>query len=259
LYQQLALQNLKKEYANKGLTYMIKLFQFHSAFGLPNPSPFCLKAETYLKMAKLDYEVISTINMNRTPKGKMPFIEDQGTVVADSGAIIKYLENKYSIGLDTQLSLSEKAVAFGLARMLEEHYYWTLVYNRWIDDSNWPLVKKVYFGGMPLLVRDIIPAIARKIISRDLKGHGMGRHRLDEIYALGVVDVNALAAFLEDKEFVMGGEVTTVDATAYAFIACTLHFPNKSPMIEAVKSHNNLVAYYKKLSAKYYPEMNLVV
>ena len=238
---------------------MIKLFQFHPAFGLPNPSPFCLKAETYLKMAKLDYEVVSTVNMSRTPKGKMPYIEDQGNGIADSGFIIKYLEKKYSIGLDTHLTNSEKAVAFSIARMLEEHYYWTVVYNRWIDDSNWPLVKKVYFGGMPPLVRDVIPAMIRKIVGRDLKGHGMGRHGRDEIYDLGVDDINALAAFLENKEYVMGDQVTTVDATAYAFIACTLHFPNTSPMIEAVKAHNNLLTYYKKMAAIYYPDMDLVV
>ncbi len=112
---------------------------------------------------------------------------------------------------------------------------------------------------MPLLIKDIIPAIIRKIIERDLKGHGMGRHTMSEVFDLGADDINALAAFLEDKEFVMGGEVTTVDATAYAFIACTLHFPNASPMIEAVKSHNNLLAYYKKMTTKYYPDMVLAV
>ena len=238
---------------------MIKLFQFHPAFGLPNPSPFCFKTETYLKMVNLDYEVVSTVNMSRTPKGKMPHIDDQGNGIADSGFIIKYLEKKYSVGLDTHLSKSEKAVAFSIARMLEEHYYWTLVYNRWIDNSNWPFVKKVYFGGMPLLIRDVVPAMIRKIVGRDLKGHGMSRHSKDEVYDLGVDDVNALAAFLENKEFVMGDKVTNVDATAYAFIACTLHFPKSSPMVEAVKAQSNLVAYYKKMTTKYYPDTVLAI
>ena len=32
---------------------MIKLFQFPPAFGLPNASPFCMKLETWLRMAGL--------------------------------------------------------------------------------------------------------------------------------------------------------------------------------------------------------------
>ena len=38
---------------------MIKLYQFKPAWGLPNPSPFCMKVETYLRMAGLSYEVIN--------------------------------------------------------------------------------------------------------------------------------------------------------------------------------------------------------
>ena len=38
---------------------MIKLYQFKPAWGLPNPSPFCMKVETYLRMAGLSYGVIN--------------------------------------------------------------------------------------------------------------------------------------------------------------------------------------------------------
>ena len=35
---------------------MITLYQFPSRGNLPNPSPFCMKLETYLRMAGLIYE-----------------------------------------------------------------------------------------------------------------------------------------------------------------------------------------------------------
>jgi hypothetical protein len=38
---------------------MIKLYQFNAAWGLPNPSPFCMKVETYLRMVSLPYEVVN--------------------------------------------------------------------------------------------------------------------------------------------------------------------------------------------------------
>lgn len=36
---------------------MIKLYQFEPAFGLANASPFCMKLETYLRMADLPFEI----------------------------------------------------------------------------------------------------------------------------------------------------------------------------------------------------------
>ena len=35
----------------------MKLYQPKRAFGLPNPSAFCVKLETYLRMADIPYEV----------------------------------------------------------------------------------------------------------------------------------------------------------------------------------------------------------
>ena len=37
---------------------MIKLYQFKRTFGLPNMSPFCMKVETWLRMAGLEYETV---------------------------------------------------------------------------------------------------------------------------------------------------------------------------------------------------------
>ena len=53
---------------------MIKLYQFKPAFGLPNASPFCMKLETYLRMAQLPFVApkISLGDIGRAPKGKLP-------------------------------------------------------------------------------------------------------------------------------------------------------------------------------------------
>jgi len=32
---------------------MIKLYQFPTAWGLPNPSPFCMKLEVYMRLAEI--------------------------------------------------------------------------------------------------------------------------------------------------------------------------------------------------------------
>lgn len=56
---------------------MIILHQFARTWGIPNLSQFCVKVETYLRMVKLPYEIVETLPL-KGPRGKLPFIEDQG-------------------------------------------------------------------------------------------------------------------------------------------------------------------------------------
>jgi Glutathione S-transferase N-terminal domain len=53
---------------------MIKLYQFNPAFGLPNPSPSCMKLETYLRMTGIPFEIIPNASLAKAPKGKIPYI-----------------------------------------------------------------------------------------------------------------------------------------------------------------------------------------
>src|SRR5690348_4249172 len=68
----------------------IKLFQFPRMFAIPNLSPFCCKLETWLRMARIPYEV-TTADPRGAPKGKLPFIEEAGVRIADTSLIIEHL------------------------------------------------------------------------------------------------------------------------------------------------------------------------
>ena len=60
----------------------INLHQSPAAFGISNPSPFCMKVETYLRMIGEPFEIKSA-DPRKAPKGKLPFIKDGGIVVSD--------------------------------------------------------------------------------------------------------------------------------------------------------------------------------
>ena len=49
---------------------MIRLHQFKRQWGIANPSPFCMKVETYLRMTGLAYEVIEEASPLNAPKKK---------------------------------------------------------------------------------------------------------------------------------------------------------------------------------------------
>ena len=232
---------------------MIKLFQFPPAFGLPNASPFCMKLETYLRMAGLPFELVNSSGaVMKAPKRKLPYIDDGGTVVADSSFVIDYLKGRYGDPLDAALSPPERAVATAFQRLIEENLYWAVVQIRWAEDTGWAKTRQAFFGAMPAPLRWFVPALARRGLLAELRGQGMGRHSAAEIHAIGCRDVTAIADFLADKPFMLGEQPTSLDATAHAFLANLLWAPFDSPIQRHAQTRPTLEAYCQRMKARYF-------
>jgi glutathione S-transferase len=231
---------------------MIKLYQFNPAWGLPNPSPFCMKVETYLRMVGLPYETINGALPFKAPKKKLPYIEDGRQLIADSGFILEYLKKTYGDPLDTALSDADRVIAHALRRLFEESLYWVALYTRWMEESIYVETRQVFFGGIPSMVRDLIAGRIRREIRRSLVAQGMGRHSREEIYEIGKADLNAISLWLGDKSFFMGATPTSLDAIAYAFLANILVPPLESPLKDHAISLPNLRAYCERMKTQYY-------
>lgn len=68
---------------------VVVLHGFPEGVTCPNISPFVLKLETYLRMAKIPYEVDKTDPIS--VKGKSPWITLNGEHIADSQLCVEYL------------------------------------------------------------------------------------------------------------------------------------------------------------------------
>lgn len=231
---------------------MIKLFQFAPAFGLPNASPFCMKLETYLRMTALPFELVNSGNVMKAPKHKLPYIDDGGTIVADTSFIIAYLKGRYGDPLDAALSPPERAVATSFQRLMEENLYWAIVHTRWAEDAGWAKTREAFFGAMPAPLRWFVPALARRGVLGEMRGQGMGRHSAAEIQAIGCRDLTAIADFLADKPFMLGEQPTSLDATAHAFLANLLWAPVDSPIRRHALARPALEAYCQRMKARYF-------
>jgi glutathione S-transferase len=231
---------------------VIRLYQFAPALGLPNASPFCMKVETCLRMMGLPYQAVSAMPM-KAPKGKLPYIEDDGITVADSGMIFDYLRGKYGDRLDGRLLASDRAIALALRRLMEENLYWAVLYSRWFEPDGWRRTREAFFSALPAPARGIVPLLARRGIWKELYGHGMGRHTPEEIARIGCADLTALADFLGDKPYFLGAEPTSLDATAYAFIANVLLVPGDSALKRHAAGHANLGTYCARMNERFYP------
>ncbi|XP_073836147.1 failed axon connections-like [Musca autumnalis] len=109
---------------------MIYLYQFSRTPLLPSLSPYCLKVETWLRLAGLKYENVDHKMRFRSKKGQLPFIELNGEEIADSAIIIKDLSSKYGKDLDAGLTTEQRNVSYAMIAMLENHLIWIIFYWR---------------------------------------------------------------------------------------------------------------------------------
>jgi len=234
---------------------MLILYGFGPAFGLPAASPFAIKADVQLKMAGIPYTYGAGGNPQDGPKGKIPYIEDDGERIGDSHFIRRHVEKKYGVDLDAPLSGAERARAWAIERMLEEHLYWALVHERWMDDANFAKGPANFFNALPDAVRDTVRRETRERVRATLHSHGLGRHTRDEVLELAKRSLASLASELGDKPCLFGEELSGTDATAFAFATSVLTPWFAGPLRDAALAHGNLVAYSARLMQRYYPEL----
>jgi hypothetical protein len=98
-----------------------------------------------------------------------------------------------------------------------------------------------------------VPSIILNSNRNKLDGHGMGKHRPEEIYAIGNADLIALSDFLGEKTFFFGSEPTSLDASAYDILANILWEPLDSPLREKAQQLENLGRYCDRIRDRYYP------
>jgi glutathione S-transferase len=232
---------------------MITLFGFGPAFGLPDPSPFVMKTEVQLKMAGLPYRR-ERAAPPAAPKGKIPFIDDGGVHIGDSTFIRAHIENTYDIDLDRGLSKEERARAWAIERMLEDHLYFALIQVRWMDDANFAKGPSHFFDSVPEAMRAQVIAEARERVRGNLHGHGLGRHSHAEIVQLGARSLASLSALLGDNPYLMGNAPTGSDATAFGMLAAVLTPFFDTKLRDGALAHANLVRYNEHMMQRYYPE-----
>jgi glutathione S-transferase len=232
---------------------MITLAAFGPAFGLSDPSPFVMKVEILLKMAGQSYNKDTSMGaFRRAPKGKVPYIVDDGLAVADSTFIRFHLERKYAVDFDQGLSAQQRATGWAFEKLAEDHLYWAMVYSRWLDEANIPLIKSHLLSIMPPVIGPLLFTKARRDIRSYLKAQGLGRNSAEEIYDLGRRDVFAISDALGERPFFFGSEPKAVDAALGAFVAGILCEAFTSPLREAAERRDNLVAYRNRIVERFF-------
>lgn len=233
----------------------IILFQFPQAGNIPNLSPFCMKLETYFRMANIPYKITTSTNPKNAPHRKLPYIQYGNELIGDSTLIIARLEADSENPLNHHLNAQQRAEGLCVQRMLEDHFYWTIVYSRWCSKAGWPawsarLKKKIN----PLLSKAILHWLKSRA-KNQVKAQGIGRFDDETVLNLGLDDLSALDIKIGDREWYFNDKPSTYDAIIYSFLGSCLSFSWPSSMKEYILSHENMKKYVNQIHARYFPEL----
>lgn len=232
----------------------IKLFQFPRMFGIPNLSPFCCKLETWLRIARIPYEVVDTPDPRKGPKGKLPFIEDAGVRIADSSLIVDHLVRTRGVDPDARLDASQRAAALLVQRTLEEHYAFVLAYTHLVRDEGL-LHTRARFDTVPVIVRPLVANLVLVRIKKLLWQQGILRHSDEEIVESALRDWRAVLEVMSDGPFFFGDEPTGIDAIVFGVLATSVLTPIESPIRDFLRSQAACVAYAERMRARFFPEL----
>lgn len=231
----------------------LKVYHLPGMWGLKSVSPFCLKVDAFLRMTGIPHVSVTASTPFGGPKRKAPWIEHDGRTLGDSTFIIAYLIDRFGVDPDAGLSADQRGRAVAIQRLVEENLYWVMVFDRWVRDENWPVLKPSVLGQVPSVVRTVVAPIARRGVKGQLRGHGMGLHSPEEIETIARRDLEALAGMLGDRDWFLGDSPTLVDATVFSLLANIRYVAFASPMKAMIDSHPNLAAHVDRFRARFYP------
>lgn len=218
-------------------------------------SPFCLKVEAYLRAMKIDYEAVEHFELlERFSRHKLPVIQYNQELVQDSGAILKFLEERvvpasanHTKAADHDLSEKEKDMSAMVTVMMENSLAQIITTIRWKSELGWPAFKQFIFGKFKFPLSIIAPFVARRNTVSMLKAGGFGRYTDEELIAQASNLLAILSRLLGKNKFLFGDKFHTVDATVYGTLFQYITIDLDTPVHRAARSHDNLVSYVKRM------------
>lgn len=220
-------------------------------------SPFCMKLETFMRMAKIPYEKDSLF-MRSSKTHKVPWIEYNGQTVNDSKLCIHFLTKEFEVDMDNDLTPEQRGIGRCVATTLEENAFWAMVYYRWF--TNGETIADLMLGWIPTPFRYWLFRWRRRTVASYMYGHGIGRHSEQDIFDIAVRDLRAVSAILGDKQYLFGSKPSSYDAAVFGVITAMNAFDMaSSPLLKVIKTElTNLWKHNQRMKKVYYPDWDQI-
>lgn len=189
-------------------------------------SPFCDKVRRVLHVKDIEYD-IANVPMAKlssvkklSPIGKLPILEINGDIIADSSDICRELERRFPSPALLPTDSAQLAQVNILEDWADESLYffemtmrftWTYDRERWVSE-----ILKYDKGLMAKLLRPIVPVLTRKAGT----AQGLARRSEGDILKELQRHIDALAALLADSDYLVGNALSLADISVLAQVEC---------------------------------------
>jgi glutathione S-transferase len=213
------------------------------------PSPFCMKVRAILAYKGLAYQRVPVLGpslmelVRRSNVRKVPALDIGGRLVVDSTDIAHELERLSPqpgiVPADPRLR--------GLSHVLEdwadEALYFLGLYFQWLDPRGQPQLRTA-FGTSPLGLAARL--FYQRRIAAQLRGHGTARKSAAQVTADLERELQALAAMLDGRPFLLGETPYLCDFAVNAQLVYMSRPPGSSAIL---RGYPALGAYMERMKA----------
>ncbi|CAG5118262.1 unnamed protein product, partial [Candidula unifasciata] len=184
-----------------------------------------------------------------SPKGKTPFIIYNGEVVSDSQFSIEYLNKKLNVDVNKDLTKEQRAVAKATQILVDEHLYWLFGYFRWVHDKTVKMVR------LTMPNSSFVIWLIRRKCKAALHYQGIGRHSKEEVTHILMTDLQTLADYLGDKQFMMGPTPCEVDCSVFGILTQLIWHASDDVLENLVQEKfPSLYAYTIRMKERFWPD-----
>ena len=227
---------------------MYHLITYRAGFGTFSFSPFCIKAAWLLNLSGVPWQRRDENDPRKYPHGKLPCLQAGDRLIHDSTSIGAFLHQQ---GADFwgQTTPRDRALGHALIRMAEEHLYFHIVIDRWMDDTVWPHIRDTYFSDIPRPLRGLIAGKIRRDLRKGLHQQGLMRLSPAERSARRDADLAAITSLLTGQDYLFGGTPTLPDVSVGAMLLAMQKGPVPTEQTRRIADDPVLSAYVARLEA----------
>ncbi|CAP37749.2 Protein CBG20802 [Caenorhabditis briggsae] len=238
---------------------VVYLYQFPRTRVLPNLSTFCMKVETWLRMADINYEIPKCPITLRTQEGTLPFVELNGKEYYDSSFILRDVDEAIKPqhpSLDDHLSVEQKAVSRAFEAMIEKSMSISAWFYRMENTEKMlDLFDPKVFGLFSSILKMINSRFYASTLLKRISGSDIGFHNRDDIIKIGSDDLKSISKYLGNKHYFHGFKPTKVDACLFANLCQIYYAPYTSEHRDLIVGEcKNLQEYVERIKNRYWPD-----
>ena len=216
--------------------------------------PFPLKLCTWMRMAKIEHEVV---------------VENESAQGAEGQVAVDRIRRDANRGLLRHHRASERTLRRRLRCSPHRGREGTRAHG--LSHARGALspglrasaVSRARWGRAPRGVRvddalgsalDCSPCARKAIAIAAPRARARTEHEPSEIIAQGKADLDALRVLLGDNRYFLGDRPSSIDACIFGFLGTSMYVSGDNPLFTYAASVENLKRYCERMRAEYFPE-----